>query len=99
MNEGTACFYSFFVWEKQRVKQLTSDAKLGFGVGAAGDAETLANILSSIASLHWLNGQRSIFRHRHPAVVLVRKHQRLQQNKNGAFLFLFLCVLLVLYTE
>ena len=57
--------------------QITSDVEPGLGVGAAGNAETLADVLSSVTSLYWLNAQRSVLGHRHTTVVLLRKHQRL----------------------
>jgi len=59
------------------INSRTSDAERGLGVGTAGNAETLADVLSGVVPLDGLNRQRSVVRDRHTAVVLVRKHQRL----------------------
>jgi len=57
----------------------TADFKSSLGVGAAGDAQSFTDVFTGIFLHYRLNHQRSIVNHWEPTVVVVCKHQLLQQ--------------------
>jgi len=61
------------------IRRHTTDFKSSLGVRAAGDAQTLTDVFTGIFLHYWLNHQRSIVDHWEPTVVVVCKHQLLQQ--------------------